>query len=52
MPFNAPSFPRNDSTPTSGSIGPADNILKLRSPLVLSKDDADYFLGTLDEVLP
>ena len=36
----------------TGSIGPADNILKLRSPLVLSKDDADYFLGTLDEVLP
>ena len=36
----------------TGSIGPADNILKLRSPLVLSKDDTDHFLGTLDEVLP
>ncbi len=36
----------------TGSIGPADNILKLRSPLVLSKDDADYFLDTLEEVLP
>ncbi|MDJ0906487.1 MAG: aminotransferase class III-fold pyridoxal phosphate-dependent enzyme [Woeseiaceae bacterium] len=36
----------------TGSIGPADNILKLRSPLVLSKDDADYFLDTLGEVLP
>lgn len=35
----------------TGSIGPADNILKLRSPLVLSRDDADYFLGALDEVL-
>ncbi len=35
----------------TGSIGPANNILKLRSPLVLSKDDADYFLDTLDEVL-
>jgi 4-aminobutyrate aminotransferase-like enzyme len=36
----------------TGSIGPASNILKLRSPLPLSKDDADYFLGTLEEVLP
>lgn len=36
----------------TGAIGPADNILKLRSPLVLSTDDADYFLGILDEVLP
>jgi 4-aminobutyrate aminotransferase-like enzyme len=36
----------------TGSIGPDDNILKLRSPLVLSKDDADYFLTVLDEVLP
>jgi 4-aminobutyrate aminotransferase-like enzyme len=36
----------------TGSIGPDDNILKLRSPLVLSTDDADYFLGILDEVLP
>jgi 4-aminobutyrate aminotransferase-like enzyme len=35
----------------TGSIGPNDNILKLRSPLVLSKDDADYFLGVLDDVL-
>ena len=35
----------------TGSIGPADNILKLRSPLVLSKDDASHFLRTLDEVL-
>ncbi len=36
----------------TGSIGPASNILKLRSPLVLSKDDADHFLGHLGEVLP
>lgn len=36
----------------TGSIGPADNILKLRSPLVLSTDDADYFLSILGEVLP
>jgi 4-aminobutyrate aminotransferase-like enzyme len=36
----------------TGSIGPSANILKLRSPLVLSKDDADYFLGILGKVLP
>jgi len=35
----------------TGTIGPDDNILKLRSPMVLSKDDADYFLGILDSVL-
>jgi 4-aminobutyrate aminotransferase-like enzyme len=36
----------------TGSIGPHSNILKLRSPLVLSRDDADYFLDILGEVLP
>jgi 4-aminobutyrate aminotransferase-like enzyme len=41
-----------DNGVLTGSIGPDDNILKLRSPLVLSKDDADYFLNMLDEVLP
>ena len=35
----------------TGSIGPDANILKLRCPLVLSKDDADYLLGILDDVL-
>jgi len=35
----------------TGSIGPNANILKLRSPLVLTRDDADYLLGMLDEVL-
>jgi 4-aminobutyrate aminotransferase-like enzyme len=35
----------------TGSIGPDDNILKLRSPLVLGKDEADYMLGILDESL-
>jgi 4-aminobutyrate aminotransferase-like enzyme len=29
----------------TGSIGPSANILKLRPPLVLTKDDADYLLG-------
>jgi 4-aminobutyrate aminotransferase-like enzyme len=35
----------------TGSIGPDGNILKLRSPLVLSKADADYMLGILGDVL-
>jgi 4-aminobutyrate aminotransferase-like enzyme len=41
-----------DNGVLTGSIGPDSNILKLRSPLVLSKDDADYFLSVLSEVLP
>lgn len=35
----------------TGSIGPDDNVLKLRSPLVLTKKDADLAIGVLDEVL-
>jgi 4-aminobutyrate aminotransferase-like enzyme len=35
----------------TGSIGPHDNILKLRPPMVLSRENADYFLGIVDEVL-
>jgi 4-aminobutyrate aminotransferase-like enzyme len=35
----------------TGSIGPDDNILKFRSPLVLTTADADYMLGILNEVL-
>jgi len=35
----------------TGSIGPGDNILKLRPPMVFSKENADYFLGIVDEVL-
>lgn len=35
----------------TGSIGPDENILKLRSPLVLSRDDADHLLTRLDESL-
>ncbi len=34
-----------------GAIGPHDNILKLRPPMVFSQDNADYFLGVLDDVL-
>ncbi len=35
----------------TGSIGPDNNILKFRSPLVLSKQDADYMLGILSDTL-
>ena len=35
----------------TGAIGPDANILKLRCPMVLSRDDADYFLSILDHVL-
>ncbi len=35
----------------TNSIGADDNVLKLRSPLVLTRDDADYALGILDESL-
>ena len=35
----------------TGSIGPGDNILKLRPPMVFSRENADYFLGIVDEVL-
>lgn len=34
-----------------GSTGIDDNILKLRPPLVFSKENADYFLQNFDEVL-
>ncbi len=35
----------------SGAIGPDANILKLRPPMVFSKDNADYMLAILDETL-
>jgi 4-aminobutyrate aminotransferase-like enzyme len=35
----------------TGSIGPHDNILKLRPPMVFSRENADYFLGIVDGVL-
>ena len=35
----------------TGSIGPDDNIIKLRPPMVLSKDDADFLLSVLGESL-
>jgi len=35
----------------TGAIGPDENILKLRPPLVLSKDDAEHALDILDDTL-
>ncbi|MDH3408320.1 MAG: aminotransferase class III-fold pyridoxal phosphate-dependent enzyme [Gammaproteobacteria bacterium] len=35
----------------TGAIGPDANILKLRPPLVLSKDGADYALNILEDTL-
>jgi 4-aminobutyrate aminotransferase-like enzyme len=35
----------------SGSIGPHANILKLRPPMVLSSEDADYMIEILDDSL-
>jgi 4-aminobutyrate aminotransferase-like enzyme len=35
----------------TGAIGPDSNILKLRCPMVLTKDDADFFLDVLQGVL-
>jgi len=35
----------------TGSIGPHDNILKLRPPMVFSRENADFFLGVFDDVL-
>ena len=35
----------------TGSIGPGDNVLKLRPPMVFSTENADYFLGIADDVL-
>jgi 4-aminobutyrate aminotransferase-like enzyme len=34
-----------------GAIGPHDNILKLRPPMVFSREHADFFLDVLDDVL-
>ncbi len=35
----------------AGRIGMDDNILKLRPPMVFSRENADYFLQILDEVM-
>jgi 4-aminobutyrate aminotransferase-like enzyme/Ser/Thr protein kinase RdoA (MazF antagonist) len=35
----------------TGTDGPGHNVLKLRPPLVFSREDADLFLATLEDVL-
>jgi 4-aminobutyrate aminotransferase-like enzyme len=35
----------------TGAIGPDNNVLKLRPPMVLSRADADFMLGVLDRSL-
>jgi 4-aminobutyrate aminotransferase-like enzyme len=35
----------------AGTDGPYHNVIKLRPPLVFSRDDADFFIATLDSVL-
>lgn len=34
-----------------GTEGPADNVLKIRPPLTIERDDVDHLLSTLDAVL-
>jgi 4-aminobutyrate aminotransferase-like enzyme len=33
-----------------GSTGPFDNVLKIRPPIVFSRDNADFLLNRIDEV--
>ena len=35
----------------AGSIGKTNNILKLRPPMVFSKENAEFFIQGFDEVL-
>ena len=35
----------------TGRIGKDNNVLKLRPPMVFSRENADYFVGILDDVL-
>jgi 4-aminobutyrate aminotransferase-like enzyme len=34
-----------------GTTGPQSNVLKIRPPLVFSRENADQLIGTLDELL-
>jgi 4-aminobutyrate aminotransferase-like enzyme len=34
-----------------GSEGPKDNILKIRPPLTITRDDVDMILTILDQIL-
>jgi 4-aminobutyrate aminotransferase-like enzyme/Ser/Thr protein kinase RdoA (MazF antagonist) len=35
----------------AGTDGPYHNVIKLRPPLVFSRDDADFFIATLESIL-
>jgi 4-aminobutyrate aminotransferase-like enzyme len=35
----------------TNTIGPDENILKLRPPMIFSRENADFFLMGLDKVL-
>jgi 4-aminobutyrate aminotransferase-like enzyme len=35
----------------AGTDGPYHNVIKLRPPLVFTRDDADFFITTLDRIL-
>jgi 4-aminobutyrate aminotransferase-like enzyme len=35
----------------AGTDGPYHNVIKLRGPMVIAKDDVDFFLETLDQIL-
>ncbi len=40
-----------DNGVLTSTIGKHANILKLRPPMCLTREDADYFLGRLERVL-
>jgi 4-aminobutyrate aminotransferase-like enzyme len=35
----------------AGTDGPYHNVLKLRGPMVITRNDVDFFLETLDQIL-
>ena len=35
----------------TNTIGPYSNILKLRPPMIFSKENSDFFLDALDQIL-
>jgi 4-aminobutyrate aminotransferase-like enzyme len=35
----------------TGTDGPHHNVIKLRPPLIFTKDDADFFVAVFDEIL-
>ena len=35
----------------TGTDGPFDNVIKIKPPIIITKDDADMFARTLDRIL-